>query len=150
MLITANKVHAQNLCDTVNHIPSADVEYDSGAAEVPADLNSIQQPVFDTIEIPLTVNLAERFGIDLPGSESQPVVATMNINRSGEIFYNGQNITQNIAAACEQGSAAEEEPQDIIPPEAPATPSVKPPKRVEIKEGIEAEELPDVIEGEAH
>ncbi len=68
----------------------------------PADLNGLS-PVqsFETIEIPVEVDLVQRFGIPVQsGVELKPYVALMSIHKDGRVDYNGQDISKQAQELC--------------------------------------------------
>ncbi len=84
----------------------AGVEYQPGVGPngpvVPADLNGLSpMQSFETIEIPVEVDLVQRFGIPAPaGIELQPYVALMSIHKDGRVDYNGQDISKQAYELC--------------------------------------------------
>jgi hypothetical protein len=85
----------------------AEVEYQSGVdvngkTIAPADLNGLSAVRnFNTIEIPVEVDLVSRFGLTpKPGVELQPYVALMSIHKDGRVDYNGQDITKQAHQLC--------------------------------------------------
>lgn len=82
----------------------AGVEYQPGVGAdgpvVPADLGPSLKG-FDTIEIPVEVDLIERFGLMPPeGVELNPYVALMSIHKDGRVDYNGQDVSQQAHTLC--------------------------------------------------
>ena len=133
---------APNLCDSISTYQQADgVEFKPNAEDVvPADINPLSAAVPEIINIPITVELAERFpdlNID-PDLLLRPDVANLSIFQNGRVEYNGQDITNQALAACGEAPAS-----DGQIPNAPL-----PSQSVEVKDGIEAEPLPDIIEGQ--
>ncbi len=107
--------HAQEQANTetfchllAEHTPSADVEYKPGVdvhgkPVVPADLG---QPLnnFETIEIPVELDLAQKFGLNTPaGIELKPYVALVSIHKDGKVDYNGQDISKQAYQLCNEG-----------------------------------------------
>ncbi len=83
----------------VEYQPGVDV---NGKAVAPADLNGAS-PIqnFETIEIPVEVDLISRFGLaPKPGVELQPYVALMSIHKNGRVDYNGQDISKQAHELC--------------------------------------------------
>ena len=61
------------------------------------------KPDMDLIKIPLTIDLAERYGIDLPaGAEMQADLGMIELYNSGMILYNGEDIRPKIQKACNE------------------------------------------------
>lgn len=79
--------------------PGVDVH---GNEVVPADVGGgLAQPVFDVIEIPVTVDLIKRFNLDVPqGIELEPDVATIAIHQDGRVTYNDQDISARVSELC--------------------------------------------------
>ena len=131
-----------NLCDQISsHTPNTDVNFKPNSDDVvPADLNPLRAAAPDKIDIPITVELAERFpalNID-PDFLLRPEVANLSIYQDGRVEYNNQDITTQIHAECGKSQSADGQT---------LTPSL-PSKSIEGKQGIEAEALPDIIEGQ--
>lgn len=133
---------APNLCEQISsHTPNADVEFKPNTENVvPADINPLNAAIPDKIDIPITIELAERFpdlNID-PDLLLRPEVAKLSIHQDGRVEYNDQDITTQIHAECGKSQTTDGQTP---------TPSL-PSKPIEVKEGIEAEPLPDIIEGQ--
>lgn len=80
-----------------DYVPGVDVH---GNAVVPADLNGGID--FPPVVIPITVDLAQRFGISLPaGVELKPDVGQMEIFQDGRILFNGRDISEKIRTYCD-------------------------------------------------
>ena len=86
--------------------PGVDVH---GKPVVPADMDSslhgeITPP--DILEIPLTVDLAERLGITVPGLQMDAPIGLLKIHKDGHVDFNGQLVAgtgvsgKDIAAIC--------------------------------------------------
>ena len=107
LLFTSN-VYAQttqNITSTCRlvaaHVQQDGVEH-VGDSEVPADLNPLNGGL-GTVQIPITIDLAARFGIDVPlGAELQPDVAVISVRPNGKVLYNGQDLSGNVATVCGQ------------------------------------------------
>lgn len=88
------------------HVPRADVAH-VGDSAVPADLNAVDGGL-GTVHIPITIDLAARFGIDVPvGAELEPEVAVIAVEPDGRVLYNGQDLSRNVATVCGQMHATD-------------------------------------------
>ena len=96
----------EDLCDNLSaYVPIDGVEYAPGATEVPVDLNSIQDAGTGSISIPVEIDLGEYFNrpelsTNTPGLLLRPTISDIVVNQDGSVFYNGQEISQDIRAAC--------------------------------------------------
>ena len=100
-----------------DYVPGIDVH---GNAVAPADLNT-GLGALDPIEIPIKIDLASRYGLDLPADMSaEPEVANIKIFQSGDIEYNDKNITQNIEELCKNHGQDKSNPVPSEKPKAPA------------------------------
>ncbi len=92
--------------DIITHKPRADVNHNASPVQVP-----------EHIQIPLTIDMAERYGIErLPeGSELNAEIGVIEIDQHGGIFYNGENISGDIKDKCDNESG---EFKDIIEQQA--------------------------------
>lgn len=85
-----------------------------GRAVAPADIDADMAgaaPIrsFESIEIPVELDLAQRFGLNLPsGVELKPYVALISIHKDGRVDYNGQDISRKAHTLCNQGHAHEQ------------------------------------------
>jgi hypothetical protein len=108
-------ITAEGACRLVAiHTPRDDVAH-VGDADVPADLNTLSGHL-GTVHIPITIDLAARFGIDVPlGAELEPEVAVISVQPDGRTFYNGQDLSRNIAPVCGQMHEADgQAPTDAL------------------------------------
>ena len=124
-----------SLCQQVaQYVPLEGVEIDPSAAEVPADLAGIQDPVYGSINIPVEIDLAEYFNRPdlnlVPGFNLKPDVSEIIVNQDGSIFYNGQEISQDIREFCNLPMRPEEK---IAPAPVMPKPVVQPPKPKSVK-----------------
>ncbi len=95
--------------DTINHTPRADVVYGGE--------KTIDVP--DPVEVPLTIDIAQRYGIDvLLGADFDTSFGTISIYKNGDVFYNSEDISQNIKDKCENDSADGESEQQPEPEES--------------------------------
>jgi len=93
LICQGNNVFAFDPCHdhAVDHKPRADVIYDEAQVSVP-------DPVF----IPLTIDLAQRYDLDIPEStEIKPVMGMMEIYKDGRILYDGRDISGDIKDKCD-------------------------------------------------
>ena len=100
-----------------DYVPGVDVH---GNAVAGADLNSGMQPILDPIVLPIEIDIAERFGFELPeGMAMKPEVAHVKIYGDGRVEYNDTDVTQNTAALCSSAKVTEPpynpNPQDPSP-----------------------------------
>lgn len=98
-LVWNNNAFAFDPCeDTVTHTPRADVTYGGDTPVIP-----------DPIEIPITIDLADRYNIDIPqGANFDTNFGTISIYKNGDVFYNGKNISGTIKDTCENEPKSEE------------------------------------------
>jgi hypothetical protein len=91
-----------SMCQSLSrHLPDADVTYQPGIdargrAVVPADLSSggqkMAQDIMDVpIRVPLTVDLAERLGIDRSGLSLDAPIGEISLE-NGQMMFNGRAI----------------------------------------------------------
>lgn len=97
------------------YVPDADVAYQSevdvdGEAVAPADLaGGVRLAIPDSFTIPITVDLAQRFGIPPVRGlyEAKPNIGTV-VLRDGEAWFNGQRLAGDdeaaLIAACRQAT----------------------------------------------
>jgi hypothetical protein len=98
------------------HKPSDDVAYKPGVdvdgnAVTPADLptDAAQIGVSDYIEVPLTVDLAQRLNQPVPeGVKLEGGVGNLRLHKNGQISYNGQDILPQASAMCGEELEVEE------------------------------------------
>ena len=82
-----------------------------GKPVTPADVQGGANAIIDPVIIPITIDLAERYGLDLPtGAELKPEVAWLTIYKDGRIRYNEQDITKNVVTSCEEVPKPQEPP----------------------------------------
>ena len=133
----------ESLCqDLAVYVPIDGVEYDPGATDIPADLNSVQDVGTGSITIPVEIDLAEYFDrpelqTNSPGLLLRPQISDIVVNQDGSIFYNGQEISQDVLTACGSGDeGSEEKPVVVSKPKPSVQPSaVK--SRVRVTNGDE-------------
>ncbi|MFN3827584.1 MAG: hypothetical protein ACK4NR_08160 [Micavibrio sp.] len=105
--ITPAKAQNDNaLCKLrAQHVVTDDVAYRAGVdvqgkAVVPADLTYAPSVVPDVIRIPLTVDVAEKIGIQQAGVEMKSELGMIEIHRNGHVTYNGQDYSAQTAVVC--------------------------------------------------
>lgn len=97
---------SQKVCAMIAEQKNADTGADyvagvdvHGRKVVPADVSSAT--AFPPVVIPVTVDLADKFGITLPnGIELKPDVASFEISQSGSVKFNGRDITPRLRERC--------------------------------------------------
>lgn len=101
---------------TAAYQPGVDV---NGNAVAPADLNAPVNANVGVIEIPVEVNLVQKFNMMASnGIKLEPTVSTFKIFPDGRVMYGNQDITQNAHVACGSKSSA------ILPPPQPQEPGI--------------------------
>ncbi len=114
ILLSAFPVHAievtytQTMCRILErHVPRDDVTYQGGVdvngrAVAPADLGGAQGFQFpDTIKIPLSVDLAQEFG--LAGFGNDALVAPLGlleVTKDGRVLQEGRDLTERAYVLC--------------------------------------------------
>lgn len=89
-----------------NHTLDADVAFQpgldsKGRAVLPADINTPLQTPILPLQIPVTIDLAQRAALDLPAdTDLETPVAILNIYEDGRVDYNGHDITSNAYTLC--------------------------------------------------
>lgn len=105
----------------VQHVPIDNTKYQKDS-EVPTDLNAVEDPVLDSISIPVEIDLVEFFDRPdlraVPGLNLEPDIANVEVNQDGSVFYNGQEISQDIQRLC--GTPVPED-RNVIQPKAAST-----------------------------
>lgn len=78
--------------------PGIDVE---GKPVAPADLSASEMTEFETMEIPVEIDLIQKFGLNVPpGTELKPYAALISIHKNGKVDYNGQDISPQAEKLC--------------------------------------------------
>lgn len=89
-----NSASAYDFCGdakSITHVPRADVALGTNQITIP-----------DIIYIPVTINMAERYGLDVPaGIELESTLGMMEIYNDGKILYDGKDISGNIEDKCD-------------------------------------------------
>lgn len=123
------------------HQPAADVAFKPGVdvdgkavapADLPAEGASITAP--DYVEVPLTVDLAQRLNQPVPdGVKLEGVIGNLRLYKDGRINYNGEDIMPQANALCgkelktdDSADAAEVAPVPYKEPVPPIAGSVAP------------------------
>jgi len=96
-LLQTNNLMAKDLCDyasSARYEPNPSVDHKAEGTE-PFLTN-------DVIEIPLTVDMAERYDIPSPdGVELDAQLGSIEVNlKTGAMSYNGRDITGDITSQC--------------------------------------------------
>ena len=91
------------------YVSGVDVNGNSVAA---ADVGGgLDLSSFQTTNIPIEIDLAERFGLALlSGVELTPDVAALKIHQDGRVFFNDSDITQQVQAYCTDIQISDEKP----------------------------------------
>lgn len=109
----AEEANTKTFCRVLaEHTPSFDVEYKPGVdvhgqPVAPADLG---QPLnnFDTIEIPIELDLVQKFGLNTPPEvKLQPYAALVTIHKDGKVDYNGQDVSKQAHELCNESKTNE-------------------------------------------
>lgn len=143
-----------------DYVPGVDVH---GKPVVGADLNSGMKPMFDPVVIPIEIDIAERFGLELPeGMAMKPEIAHVKIYSDGRVEYNDTDVTKDTATICSSATVTEPayDPQPTAPSSTPAQASSEPEEiqpetpRIYAPAGeaapvpkIEREAAPEIAEG---
>lgn len=127
-MATTSVVTTPTLCDAykqtndANYKEGVDV---NGNAVTPADLpssSSVSLP--DTVEIPLTIDLADRLNLSTSGIEMKSPMGTIKVHKDGKVFFNDKDITNDAKTYCANAhngsmSGSDMIPIDIGPPPSP-------------------------------
>lgn len=106
--------------DDANYKPGVDVH---GKAVVPADLNAPLPVDMGKVFIPVEIDLINKFGLALdPALELKGEAALISVDPSGNVTYNGRDITASAAAAC----GLKDDMGPPAPAQAPVQAGVKP------------------------
>lgn len=98
----------------VEYQPGVDV---NGKSVVPADLNALDASVPDVINIPITVDLIQKFSLmNMNGIELKPDVGNIGIHKNGRVTYNGQDISKQAYTVCAKNVEIRE--KVLVPAEA--------------------------------
>ena len=130
-----------SLCRTlVSHSPRNDVNYQpgkdyvNGKQVVPADVStSASQDLnflkTETIEIPLTVDLARKVGLDAQDIKMEKQLPPLYLRPDGRVFWQGRDLTAQAIDLCEgyklpENLSGRDKPAPIKSPATPAAPVV--------------------------
>ena len=140
--VSAQETPVSALCQILQkHEPRDDVKYIAGVdvngnPVVPADLNQPLNNEFDVVEIPIDINLAERFGLVVDGGlRLLPEVTNVSVHQDGKVIFGEEDVTSQAYNSCGiSRKVSVEEPKANEATDVP----------VEIKK----EKLDDIIEGQ--
>lgn len=81
------------------YVPGVDV---SGQSVAAADIKPDNPlPYFNGIEIPLTMDLAQKFNLNLPAFvEMSPDIAVLKVFSDGRVLFNGKDISGRVETYC--------------------------------------------------
>ncbi|NCC22546.1 MAG: hypothetical protein EOM26_08795 [Alphaproteobacteria bacterium] len=103
----AETLHARSggergFCEILSrHTPRSDVIYNPRAADVPADLAPGPFALPDEIVFPLTVDLKEYFGTNVPGGVIlEPDLGVFRIRNDGNVLWNDIDLTDEALSYC--------------------------------------------------
>ncbi len=112
---TTVQVSEQDCSQLVRHVASSDATYQPGIdvnanVVAPADLDGPQQiPAPDVISFPLTLDLADRLGIqpvDAVDILVRPIIGVVAITSDGRVTFNGTPLTSDaqheLAQKCQR------------------------------------------------
>ena len=107
--VLAEEAQIRDFCQKLPaHIPDDDVNFRPGRDNVvPADLNPLNTGTFEKVDIPITVQLAERFPtLNIPADlELEPNVGMISIYMDGRVEYNGRDISSQAYSLCEKSAS---------------------------------------------
>ena len=133
--------------DDVTYKAGIDVR---GKTVVPADLNDQSATITNIIKIPVTVDLAERFGVALPdGIKLEPELSVIEIHPNGQILMNGQDLTAETVALCSEKDVKTEAVSGQFPALEVLEPKATDDTEDEIEKDTEKKD-DDIIWGESH
>lgn len=74
----------------------------NGNAVAPADISPVPmaENTPNYIEVPMTIDLAQKLGTSPTGAEMKLPVANLKLYKDGRVEYNGQDITSNAGEMC--------------------------------------------------
>ena len=98
LLLGSDGAVAEDLCvddfkpSSAVHSPRDDVAHN------PSPFSTLPDPVW----IPLTIDMARRYGLDVPdGTVMEGNLGMIEIYKNGRIVYNGEDISQDIKDKCD-------------------------------------------------
>lgn len=93
----------------VDHQPRAGVIYNPFPVKVP-----------DPIDIPITIDLADRYGLDvLAGIELDVPLGFISVYKDGRILHDGKNISGDIKDKCDEQQTGKDSDQSNTGSELP-------------------------------
>ena len=112
MCLMSVPAFGQDLCGVIkpqagaqngaNYVPGVDVH---GKSVVSADLNAA--PIdLSVVNIPIEVELIERFGLDVPaaaGLDLEPIIGHLAVHQDGRVLFGGRDVSAQVIAACKSG-----------------------------------------------
>lgn len=78
-----------------------------GNSVAPADIAPLADTAPDYVEVPMTIDLAQRMGVTPVGAEMRMPVANLKLYKDGKVEYNGQDISSNAASLCGVGKKSD-------------------------------------------
>jgi hypothetical protein len=85
------------------YVPGVDV---NGNSVAPADLSSNRSIINELIVLPIDIDIAGRYGLNLPaGIEIKPNIANIIISSDGHIAYGNEDVTASVKSLCENQKA---------------------------------------------
>lgn len=110
---------------TGNQSPTYQAGIDAqGKSVVPADINPSADATPDYVEVPMTVDLAKRMGINQVGAEMQMPVANLKLYKDGRVEYNGQDVSSNASDMCGSGKKSDVSKPSRTMADVKSTPSM--------------------------
>jgi hypothetical protein len=112
------------------YIPGVDVK---GRLVAPADLNASMAAGIDVINVPVSIDLIQRFALNVPqGLELKPDVAAISIHKDGRVTYNDQDLTRRAYSVCAkngrvplEGTRPVQQDKQVLQPPAAQKPPTK-------------------------
>ena len=114
-----NIVASQDLCGAYKQTEAQDAAYKPGVdvngnAVAPADLPSTSAvKIPDIVEVPLTIDLAQRLNISVTGMEMKSTLGVMKVYKDGRVTYDDKDITTDAKSYCANGGT---KPPINVPP----------------------------------
>lgn len=121
--VTASSRKPNGFCTVLTqHIPRDDVTYKPNAAR-PADIRASSFDVPDETVFPLTVDLREFFGANIPaGVDLEPDLGLFRIKKDGRVFWNETDMTGQAFDYCGIEAAQPNAPV-VVAPQKPVQPA---------------------------
>ena len=99
-IIWNNSALAYDFCKKdrpIAHVPRADVVHGNN-----------QIAIREIIYIPVTIDMAERYGLSVPaGIELESTLGMIEIYKDGKILYDGKDISGNLEDECNNDTSSE-------------------------------------------